>query len=241
MAASRDPAGDEGGQQAMSERLAQVLTEEVFIRSQGWSQWPTLEEIRADAAAIVAAMGEATGFGGFDAWTEGTKRLTFALLDATCGDPSPAASGPCTDDRHQFPLPEFVVSGDAEPTCRDCGATATIYRCRNCGTAGYDLTEHACPSPAASAAECERPTCWAPATACVMGFDHPTCPHRTVAAASDAPRRIKGEAPGWEGTRAQFERLYPPGDPSDAASPRRLNLPAGHALNPKPAASQDPS
>ena len=76
----------------MVERLAAVLAQEVFIRSQGWSEWPTLAEIQADAPAIVSALGEATGWGGFEAWDEGTKRLTFALLDATCGDAPEAAS-----------------------------------------------------------------------------------------------------------------------------------------------------
>ena len=67
--------------ETMSEKLARVLAEEVFIRSQGWSEWPTLEEIQRDAPGIVAAMGEATGWGGFDAWNEGTKSVTVALLD----------------------------------------------------------------------------------------------------------------------------------------------------------------
>ena len=70
---------------AMAEKLADVLAQEVFIRSQGWSQWPTLDEIKADALDIIAALGEATGWGGFDAWNAGMKATVVALLDATAG------------------------------------------------------------------------------------------------------------------------------------------------------------
>lgn len=70
------------GNRPMTEVLADVLAQEVFIRSQGWSEWPTLDEIKEDAPSIVQAMGEATGWGGFDAWDEGTKRVSVAFLDA---------------------------------------------------------------------------------------------------------------------------------------------------------------
>lgn len=32
---------------------ADVLARELFIRSQGWAEWPTLEQFQADAPAIV--------------------------------------------------------------------------------------------------------------------------------------------------------------------------------------------
>lgn len=80
----------------MESKLADVLAREMFIRSQGWSEWPTLEELQADAPKIITALGEATSWGGFNAWDEGTKRVTKVMLDSMkrAGDFAPPEPEP---------------------------------------------------------------------------------------------------------------------------------------------------
>jgi hypothetical protein len=67
--------------------LAEVLAQEMFIRSQGWSAWPTLDELRDDASGIIDALGDATGWGGFDAWDSGMRAAIRALATETLNTP----------------------------------------------------------------------------------------------------------------------------------------------------------